>query len=79
MNSGQCLQANPPPHFVSLLVVFLGYAQTVATPPLICLLYGRISHALADGLGRLAWSSKGPCTNDVHIEGGKGLVRIGQR
>ena len=52
------LQVNPPPHFVSLLVVFLGYAQTVATPPLICLLYGRISEALADGLGRLASSAR---------------------
>ena len=48
---------NPPPHFVSLVVVFLGYAQTVATPPLICLLYGRISEALADGLGRIASST----------------------
>ena len=62
LNSVQCLQANPPPHFVSLLVVFLGYGQTVATPPLICLLYGRISEALADGLSRLASSAASAAT-----------------
>ena len=57
------LLVNPLPHFISLLVVFLGYAQTLATPPMICLLYGRISDALGDALGRLllarARSSRG--------------------
>jgi uncharacterized membrane protein (DUF106 family) len=33
---------NAPPQFVSLMVVFIGYAQTMATPLLICILYDRI-------------------------------------
>ena len=53
-------QVNPPPHFISLLVVFVGYAQTVATPLLIFLLYGRISDALAVGLRRLTRAKRSP-------------------